>query len=97
MDVSYRFIAFEENNAAALVTGGQVIAGMVELDGGYYVGFGNVIYLTLVAEALCELPCGSSRFSFHHLSSLLLVNDGSDLVRSLVSDADRECESAIDW
>jgi hypothetical protein len=44
---------------------------VVELDGGDDIGFSDILDITFVAEALSELPSGSSGFSFDHLSSPL--------------------------
>ena len=44
-------VSLEEYDSAAFVAGGKVISGLVELDGGYYVCFGDIFYVTLVTEA----------------------------------------------
>jgi hypothetical protein len=44
-------VSFEEHDSAAFVAGSQVISGLVELDGGYYVCLSDIFYITLVTEA----------------------------------------------
>jgi hypothetical protein len=46
-----RLIPLEQDNSAAFVAGGKVVAGLVELDGGNDVGFCDVFYVALVTEA----------------------------------------------
>lgn len=46
-----RLISLEEHNSTAFVAGRQVVSGLIELDGGYYVGLGDVFNVTLVTEA----------------------------------------------
>lgn len=45
------FVTFEEYDSATLVTSREVVAGLVELDGGYYVCLGDIFYITFVTEA----------------------------------------------
>lgn len=51
-----RLVALEEHYSAALVARGEVVAGLIELDGGYYVGFCNVFYISLIAKASAMSP-----------------------------------------
>jgi hypothetical protein len=44
-------VSLEEDDSAALVAGREVVAGLIELDSGYYVRLSNVFYITLVAKA----------------------------------------------
>jgi hypothetical protein len=44
-------ISLEENDSAAFVAGREVVAGLVELDGGYYVRLSDVFHITFVAKA----------------------------------------------
>lgn len=60
------FVALEEYDSAALVTSREVVAGLVEFDGGYYVGLSNIFYITLITEA----PIGKQSVHRSHFISL---------------------------
>jgi hypothetical protein len=55
-------IALEEDDAAALVAGGQVVASLIELDGGDNIGFRYVLDIALVTEA----PKGGKELAKRH-------------------------------
>lgn len=61
-EIAYGFITLEEDDTSALVTSGQVVSGVIELDGGDDVGLGDILDVSLVAKTLGELPGGSSGF-----------------------------------
>lgn len=45
------FVPLEEDYSSAFVSSGEVVAGLIELDGGDYVGLGDVLDIALVTEA----------------------------------------------
>lgn len=63
------FVALEEDDSAALVTSREVVAGLVEFDGGYYVCLSNIFYITLITEA----PIEKQSVHRSHLMSLRIV------------------------
>ncbi len=55
-----RFVPLEQDDSATFVASGEVVASLVELDGGDYVGFCDVFYVALVTEASVEKYCQQS-------------------------------------
>ena len=49
-------VPLKQHDAPTLVTGGEVVARLVELDGRDNVGLGDVVDLTFVAKALRKAP-----------------------------------------
>ena len=47
----FRLVTLEKDNAATFIASGEVVTGLVEFDGGYDIGLGDVLNISLVTEA----------------------------------------------
>merc|ERR1719160_228760 len=61
-----RFVPFEQYNSSSFVASGEIVASVIELDGGDNIGFRDVFHISLVAETLCEFPRRGADVAVNH-------------------------------